>query len=254
MKAVCRVKPSLEYRHESFRAGLKAAGYTVVDNIATPGPGDVLVIWNRMSAGHEEAKRFERAGARVVVAENGYMGKKWRNTEWFAMSLGHHNGAGNWQNRGPERWDGWNIKLHDWRRDGNEIVLLPQRGIGEPGVAMPSSWPNDVRKVIGNKCRIRPHPGEKGKAIPLEDDLRSAKCVIVWASGAGIKALAMGIPVFYSFPKWIAGPACRPLSDWKHGPLYDDAARLEMFRRMAWAMWSMEEIQAGEAFKSLLNP
>lgn len=254
MRAVCRIKEALEYRRASFIKGLRAAGYTIVDAINDPQPADILLIWNRMGAGLDEAKRFESKGARVIVAENGYMGKKWKDHEWFAMALGHHNGAGAWVNRGPERWDSWGVKLGDWRRDGKDVVLLPQRGIGEPGVAMPSSWPNDAKRIVGGACRVRPHPGEKGKAIPLEDDIRSAKCVLVWASGAGIKALAMGVPVFYSFPKWIAGPACRPLAEWKLGPRYDDEARLEMFRRMAWAMWTMEEIQDGTAFKLLLNP
>lgn len=253
MRAVCRIKEALEYRRASFIKGLRAAGYTIVDAINEPQPADVLVIWNRMGAGHEEAKRFERAGARVIVAENGYMGRKWRGAEWFAMGIGHHNGAGVWPNRGSARWDSWDVPLAPWREGGDEVVLLPQRGIGEPGVAMPSTWPRDAQKIIG-KCRVRAHPGEKGAGPTLEEDLKRAKCVAVWASGAGIKALAMGIPVFYSFDKWIAAGACRPLKEWAAGPLRDDGARLTMFRRLAWANWSMAEIETGEAFNSLLTP
>jgi hypothetical protein len=205
-----------------------------------------------MGAGNEEAKRFERAGARVVVAENGYMGRKWNGAEWFAMSLGHHNGAGTWPALGPDRWDSWKLLLAPWRTGGTEVVLLPQRGIGEPGVAMPSSWTRDAQKIIGTS-RVRAHPGEKGGGVPLDIDIARAKCVAVWASGAGIKALAMGVPVFYSLDRWIAAGACRHLKDWKDGPLRDDALRLEMFRRLAWAMWNMAEIQSGEAFKTLLT-
>lgn len=252
MRAVCRIKEALEYRRASFLKGLRAAGYTIVDAINNPGPDDVIVIWNRMGAGAEEAKRFEQGRARVIVTENGYLGRKWRGAEWFAMGLGHHNGAGTWPHRGPQRWDKWAVQLAPWRQGGTEVVLLPQRGIGEPGVAMPSSWTRDARGVIG-ACRIRAHPGEKGAGPTLEDDLKHAKCVAVWASGAGIKALVMGIPVFYSFPQWIAGGACRPLKEWAAGPLRDDEARLEMFRRLAWANWSMAEIESGEAFRSLLS-
>ena len=37
-------------------------------------PGDVLVIWNRYSEMHLVASRAEAQGARVWVAENGYLG------------------------------------------------------------------------------------------------------------------------------------------------------------------------------------
>lgn len=251
MRAVCRIKEALEYRRACFIAGLHAAGYRIVDAINDPGKDDVLVIWNRMGSNNDEAKRFERAGATVVVAENGYMGRKWNGAEWFAMARSHHNGAGSWPLLGPDRWDSWKIPLAPWRDSGTEVVLLPQRGIGEPGVAMPSTWVRDAQKVIG-KCRVRAHPGEKGAGVPLDIDLIKASCVAVWASGAGIKALTMGIPVFYSFDRWIAAGACRHLKDWKEGPLRDDAKRLAMFRSLAWAIWNMAEIQSGEAFKTLL--
>jgi len=153
------------------------------------------------------------------------------------------------------RADGWNVTLKPFRTEGTEVVLLPQRGIGEPGVAMPGNWTKDTLALLAPKVgrkhlRVRMHPGDK-EGVPLDVDLRGARAVVTWASGAAHKALAMGIPVFYSFPHWIGAPGARPLADWDKGPLVDEAARLAGFRRMAWAMWTLEEISSGVAIAAL---
>lgn len=250
MRAYCQIRAEPHYRRDAFESGLKAAGYRIVPAITNPTPDDILVIWNRTGQNHTLAKQFEAVRAKVLVAENGYMGKKWNGNEWFAVSRNHHNGAGSWNVGGPERWDGWNVQLPPFRTDGTEIVLLPQRGIGEPGVAMPLNWTKDVPGMIGKRCRVRHHPGDGG-GVPLEIDLRSAACVMTWGSGAGLKAMALGIPCFYSFPKWIGAPGARMDAQFSAGPRRDEEARLAMFRRLAWAMWTLEEIASGYAFEQL---
>lgn len=245
------IRPDPHYRRDAFESGLRAVGYKLMPSLDKPTPDDALVIWNRQGGNQTLAKRFEAAGAKVFVAENGYMGKKWNGSEWFAMARNHHNGAGIWPSGGPERWDGWNVTLAPFRQDGHEIILLPQRGIGEPGVAMPGNWTRDTLHLLNTRAaRVRQHPGDK-EGVPMSHDLRQAKCVVTWGSGAAIKAMAMGVPCFYSFPRWIAAPAARPFADYKDGPLRDEEQRLAMFRRLAWAMWTLEEIASGYAFERL---
>jgi hypothetical protein len=89
--------------------------------------------------------------------------------------------------------------------------------------------------------------------VSLEHDLRSASRVITWASSAALCAIKMGVPVFYEMPKWIGAEAARPLSEFGRLPNRDDASRLRMFRRMAWALWERSEIESGEAFAHLLK-
>lgn len=244
--ASCKIRTQPHYRHDAFLSGLKRAGYTLVDNIENPSPDDVLVIWNRYGLMDVEATRFERAGAKVIVAENGYLGVDWNDDRWYALSLNQHNGAGSYPYNGPERWDRLRVDMKPWR-DGSEIVILPQRGIGPEGVAMPRSWLKKV-KHLG---RVRAHPGQK-EVIPLMDDLKNAKAAVIWGSGAGHKCLLNGIPVFYDMPNWIGALAATPLekADFSNPQKPD---RLEMFRRLAWAMWRVEEIASGEAFNCLLS-
>lgn len=250
MRACIQIRREPHYRSDAFRAGLKRIGATFVDER----DAEVLVIWNRYGAFRAQADACEQRGGTVLVAENGYLGVEWLGDRWYAISRTQHNGAGTWPDGAPDRWDALGVELASWRTGGREIVLLPQRGIGPPGVAMPGSWSRDATHKIGNRwpVRIRPHPGTK-PAKPLEQDLRVAAAVATWGSGAALKALMLGVPVFYDFPKWIGAPAGVSLDCAIKAPLRCDASRLAMFRRLAWAQWQLSEIESGAAFDRLLH-
>lgn len=250
MRAQCNLPAGPNYKREAFLAGLAAAGYEIHHRIDKPEPCDILVIWNRPPAQEAEARKFEKAGARVVVTENGYLGKNWRGRKWFALAIDHHAGAGIWRDHGPSRWDSWGVELHDWKREGENLILA-QRGIGEPGIASPRGWAQDVQKRIGG--RIRKHPGIDMPQVSLEDDLKGVGAVVTWHSGGAIQALIWGHPVAYGFPQWIMARAASRLSQWEEGPWCNDYARLTALQRMAWAMWDAEEIRSGHAFKVLLS-
>lgn len=237
--AVNMLRPDLVYRRTAFDTGLKNAGYVLKNDGHVPRKGDALLIWNRYSMFHERAKRFEQAGASVFVAEHGYLGKNWNGSDWFALARGHHNGLGFWRDCGPERWASWRVPLAPWRTGGSEIVLLPQRGIGEPGVRMELDWLSKASAAYP-RARIRPHPGLDKTPKPLEEDLAKASHVVTWGSGAAIKALLLGIPVLYGLKGWIGAPAAAPIGN---EPVKPD--RIPMFQRLAWAQWTLDEITTG---------
>lgn len=259
MKAWCSVRPEVHYRWDAISEGLRALGYEVMPApTMDPGPDDILVIWNRYDSNHECANVFEDRGRPVVVIENGYLGKDWLGDQWYAISLHHHNGAGLWNVRGHERWDSLGVELAPWKLDGTQLVMLPQRGIGPPGVAMPQHWAAQTRRRItmapGFDVVIRPHPGQSRDGPTLESDLANAYAVYTWGSGAALKALLMGIPAYYDFPKWIGGEASAFVGPNPLPPRrLSDESRLRMFRRLAWAMWRIGEIKSGEAFNTVLS-
>jgi hypothetical protein len=251
-RALSLLRDSQHYRPDAFSTGLRKQGFEVVSDLPDPGPDDLLLVWNRMGARDLHARRFEAAGARVLVAENGYLGKDWRSQKWFALALGHHCGAGVWPDGGPERWDALRIVLEPWVEGRSQTLVLEQRGIGEPGIASPDNWAESVaRRVRG---RLRRHPGGEPPPISLRDDLADVRQVVTWSSGGALLALMMGVPVFYAFPGWIGASAALPLSEFDHAlPRRDDAARLAMFRSLAWAQWTLAEIESGLAFDHLLR-
>lgn len=248
-RAYCLIRDIPHYRNDAFCRGLKAAGFKVIQGPPTEYRDiDVLVIWNRYDENDTYASRFERVGGTVLVAENGYLGVDWRGDRWYALARNHHNGAGTWEVGGPERWDGWGVELAE-QRAGREIVILPSRGIGPRGVAMPNNWEIEATLAIPGS-RIRPHPGARGDPIPLEQDLANAKAAVTWGSGAALKAMLFGVPIYYAMPNWIGAPGATPLAqaNFKQ-PTHGD--RLACFRRLAWAMWTVGEIESGEPFVRL---
>lgn len=250
-RAAILFRPHRHYRRELFESGLRRLGFSVSGQPAqAPGRRDVLVLWNRPRHQESIARNYEKRGGTVLVVENGYLGRS-----YFAMARSQHNGAGRWREGGPERWDAMKIGLDDWRTDGSFVVVLPQRGIGAKGVAMPKEWTRSVAarlsRMTERVVRIRPHPGSS-KIEPYED-LRGAWAAVTWGSGAGIKALVAGIPVFHALPEWIGAPAARKLDavESLETPFLGD--RLPMFRRLAWAQFSPDEIESGWTFEWLLG-
>lgn len=248
-RALCSLRDSLNYRKEAFERGLQAAGYKLVPRLDRPEPGDVLLTWNRTGAGAEMAAHVERHGGRVLVAENGWLGKTWRGGKWFTLALGHNAGAGNWPDGGPSRWDSWSVDLAPWK-DGGDVIVFEQRGIGEPGHGSPPGWHERAARMTGG--RVRKHPGATLPAVTLADDLANARCAVTWNSAAAMQAMAMGTAVYHDHPLWMGRDAAAPLSTWGAEPVRDDQRRLAMFRWAAWSLWTVEEVMSGAAFAHLL--
>ena len=175
------------------------------------------------------------------------------------LRLNHHNGAGEWPIEYDDRWrDQFGHLVKPWRDypDNGHILVLPQRGIGPPGVAMPRDWPLKIMKrlqstLTDRQIRLRKHPGGNKTPKPLEADLEGAYACVTWGSGAAVKALIAGVPVFYEMPGWIGRDAARygitNINDLYTGD------RTHFFRRLSYAQWLPEEIASGVPFKRLLE-
>lgn len=257
MRAHLLIRREPHYRRDAFEAGLTRAGYIVSgEPRGTPQPEDILVLWNRYGRYHEQALKFERAGARVVVAENGAFGREWGGQAWYSLTLKNPLAGGQWPDGGPKRWDSFGVNLCEWRNPGSEVIILAQRGIGPPGVAQPTGWERRVHeRILGSSkqpVRIRAHPGER-PCIPLEKDLENACCVVTWASGAAFKALLWGVPVVYGYPEWIGREAATPLALMHESLNRSQTARLALMRRLSWATWRIPELEKGLPFRHLLE-
>ena len=247
------IKNSPHYRAEAFVTGLKKIGYVPCSN---PDRADLLVLWNRIGPGNTVAQRAEKRGASVLVAENAYLGNDFNGEIWYTISRNHHNGPGSWPIGASDRWDTCGTNLLPFRSGGDYVLVLAQRGIGEPGVAMPRDWElKIIRKLelVGETVKIRRHPGVVVKKPLLLEQLEHAKYVVTWGSGAAVKALAYGIPVFYGLKNWVMAEACSHTDTIGKQPRADEASRLSAFRKMIWCQWRLDEISSGTAFSRLLG-
>lgn len=268
MNAYCFIRQDPVYRREAFLKGLAAAGVNVSNAVpARPGPNDVLVIWNRYGDNEELGARFERGGGRVIVAENGYIGfggladhrpQDGDGRRMYALALHDHNGRGEWPRDDGARWQALGIELEAWRTPGDRVVVIGQRGIGSRLQASPAGWAektaDEIRKQLRVPVYVRPHPGENAPKVPLERDLAGARCVVVWASAAGVKALIAGVPVFHACECWVAAPGARRYRSPADllTPVLNDEQRLAAMHRLACAQWTVDEITSGAPFRQLL--
>ena len=235
-----------------FGIGLKRLGFELAETPKEhPEPDDILVIWNRLPTMDKFAKQYEAVGAKVIVAENGWIGEN-----NYTVALTQHNGGGRWF-IGPEsRWPSFGIELKPWRTKGDHILLVPQRGMGTPPVAMPRDWTERTlttlawmtkRKIVTREPRMRAR-------TKIEGDFDNCHAVITWASGGGIKAIVAGIPVFYEMPGWIGdlggGSNRFPRHDLEHPYMGD---REPMLHKLSWAMWTADEVESGEPFRCVLR-
>lgn len=245
-RACCLIRSSPHYRLNAFVSGLSRHFAQVHLREFEPAPGDCLVIWNRYGRYDNVARKFEAAGAWVLVVENGYIGKDEHGRQYYAIARNYHNGGGSWHVGGERRIQG--VELLPWREDGREIVILPQRGIGCDPVRQPQSWLSVARSEQWEMpVRVRPHPGVN-KCVPLLEDLSRAAYAVVWASGAGIKAICGGIPVVHYYHDWIGAPAAAMIGE----SLYR-GDRGPMLHQLAWAQWTVDEIERGAPFEHLLH-
>ena len=236
-RAYLNLRHGVPERRRAFAKGLRRLGYQVCEGLPTElDGGDVLVTWNRIGAGDAWAKRLRAAGNKVIVTENSSWGNDFQGRHWYHLAENYHNTAGCFPLGGPERWDSLGVTLPPFRRSGETVIVL-QRGIGSDPTRMPCNFARRMVKKTG--ARVRVHPGTRD-AIPLEQDLANAGLVITWGSGAAIKALMMGIPVKSYMPNWIGKQN------------NTEASRLKMFRKLAWAQWTLDEIASGEPFARLL--
>lgn len=218
----------------------------------------MLVIWNRYGHYEDAARKFERAGARVLVAENGYIGRDHEGRQLYAIAEGQHNGAGRWSSRSDtRRFHDLGVPVAPWRERGAHILVTAQRGIGSRSMASPPGWAEDVARRLAQRTdreiRIRQHPQDRKNPArtTLEEDLEGAHCVVTWGSAAGVRAIIAGVPTFFCAPRWILEGAARKGIDDIEDPWMGD--RTPHLERMAWAQWTLDEISRGVPFRLLLG-
>lgn len=99
------------------------------------------------------------------------------------------------------------------------------------------------------RAKLRPHPKQGWKprlrwdrvsaGESLEEDLAAADVVITHNSTAGLEALRQGIPVACASRAFYAGVAMQD--------------RETLFRKVAWAQWTIDELRDGTALRFLLE-
>lgn len=257
MRVTCLIREQPHYRRDAFLAGLRKLGYDIGQHAHPHSRDDLLIIWNRYSTFADRADSWEAQGGTVLVAENGYVGADKNGHQLYALAIHGHNGSGDWPIGAEDRFAKLDIELQPWQNnDSGPFLICGQRGIGSRLMASPPNWHNKAKNELNKyPTKVRLHPGNAPPTTPLGADLAGAKACVIWSSSSGVKALVKGHPVIYDAPYWICQDAAVTLKQFIEQPalLKDDSARLKAMHKMAWAQWTIEEIETGEPFKYLIG-
>lgn len=258
--AYCLIRDYPCYRRDAFIGGLQKAGYKVETRHpqGMPQHGNLLVIWNKYGDFETMANKFKANGGTVLVAENGYLGFDKDGIQNYALAIDGHNGSGVWPQGDGSRFEKLGIELQPWRELGEHIAIRGQRGIGSRLMASPVGWhfhtANELAKITKRKVLIKEHPGNGAVSDKSHESyLQNAHALVIWSSAVGVKALVMGIPVFYCAPHWICSIAATQGIKGIENPLIDNNSRLQAMQQMAWAQWSVAELATGEPFLRLIE-
>lgn len=252
-RACVKLPTSPHYQRQAFEEGLRRLRFEIDDRPSgTPHQGDLLILWNRYPRDERVAAGYEAAGADVLITENAFLAPDTKPQTWFAIARNHHLGAGTWHVGDKARPIEWPVK--PWRKDGNHILIIPQRGLGEPGVRMPQGWAQHAEHVLhkatNRPIRVRNHPGVRPHPT-MDADLEDCWAAVTWASGGALKAICAGVPIFYEFENWIGSAAARFGIYGLENPFLGD--RDPMLHKLSWAQWNVDEIAKGIPFQWLLK-
>lgn len=257
--AYVQIRETPHYRRNSFISGLSRLGYTVVP--LTPvhacHPDDVVVVWNKTARSTQAIQMARQGGAAVIVAENGYHGRDENSVQRYALALDGHNGSGRWFAPDRSRLDALGVHFTPFRIPKNRRVLIAQqRGIGSPVMRSPHDFDTRTAAALeraGYETRIRRHPGTEAPEIALLDDLADCAALVVWSSNCATAALIAGVPTYYTAPAIITQGAARPLEELLVDDFREFGVVTKPFSEMAWAQWTVDEIDTGEPFRLLLD-
>lgn len=275
--------------HSALKEAAIKAGYKFAVLAASELPkrpidhSDVLIIWNRHLNQDYIATQFEKAGARVLNFENAYIqvADTTEDNPYFSVGYSFHNQkkySPECRDSG-ERFKSFNREIKDWQRneDGDILILTQsktfnQEGLGYAHFKQPAGWDWRICHSLyehyknKNTIRYRKHPNGRyfvseakqypkfieisnGKDVAIEHDLDAARISVVYTSNATTDSLLHGVPVYVTGPQVYMLEACSTHIDQIN---YSDN-REELFHRMAWAQYSLDEISSGFAFDILLN-
>lgn len=264
MIALCQIRSQPHYRRYAFEEGLRRAGYFLVESGSPKKPEDLLVIWNRYGAYDAMANTWERAGGTVLVCENGYIGRDELDRQYYAISVHGHNGSGWFPVGDEDRFAKLGIELEPYHPHGEHIIVRGQRGIGTLQMASPPNWHDEMgrtlRKVQKLPVKVIPHPGNVDPKPTHDEEMRKAEACVIWSSALGVRALTLGIRVFYDAPKWICEHAAQEVDvsigdRIGHDPYSSaeifDGARKTALHKMAWGQRTVAEIESGEPFVTI---
>jgi hypothetical protein len=139
-----------------------------------------------------------------------------------------------------DRINSFNIKLKDWRKTGDHIVVVPPSKYMADYFDM-HNWLRDTVNEIKQHTDRKIVVSIKNES-PLERVLPNAWALVADHSNAGITSLIEGIPTIFTNPSRKLGN----IEEIENPPM-----DRSFFKGLAYQQWTLEEMRSGEAWDYL---
>lgn len=165
------------------------------------------VYWSLGFVYGPNIRRAKREGAPYIFTDmpywNRWMGNNRGTCHWRIIPRALHC---NWiEDRPGDRFQKLGIKLHDWRKNGNHILVCPS-SISMENFHEIVGWTQrtvgTLKQYTDRPIKIRQKPRKLNRSgpmvadIPFEEDCKNAWAVVTSFSIAGVEAATLGVPVF----------------------------------------------------------
>ena len=274
---------------DAFSTGVNACGDTGVvisDNDIKSMGGlvpastdiDVAAIMGISRAAKRYFQEFLSAGKHTVYIDKGltrHGDDKYGNRlpKYYRVSVDSFQATAYFmkKDRPPDRWETFGYEMKPWQKVGKDGHIVVAGGSEKysfwhehEGGATGWAWRviEEIRKYTRRPIVYRPKPswadavpikGTKFSRPPtvLTQELQNCHALVTFGSNSAVTSICQGVPVFV-----LGDGIARPmgLSDLSkiESPLYpSDQDRMRWARCLAYAQWSLEEMESGECWKVL---
>ncbi len=255
-------------------------------------PCDVAVIlgsWKDRKQTHHMLKKdvVNNHIGKIIIIETPLLG---RTTEpehiYWRIGIDHYMYGladfGFIENQKSDRWNKLlndpriDIQLKPWKDDGDFVLLALQLPgdaslMGTDHFEWAPKIAHELNAISNKPIKIRPHPLTKPKHVDLlakslrkynfidpkitnstiYDDIKKASCLVTFSSGSSIDAITAGTPVIALNKGCLSYPISgHSISDVNDPPKPD---RMNHLYNLAYAQWSLEEMEEGLPWLHLRN-
>jgi len=239
---------------DAYKAGQEAStefGLAVTDGIR--GPMGVM------------CREYLALGTLVLISDAGFVR---RDLHYFQLGVNRLNWFPEFELPG-DRWERLDVQLRP-HHAGTYILIAGQK----PGDAahrlstnelraLYQDWAQELRKLTRLPIRFRPHPmGPEARpdgletipGLSLAEELAGAHALVTWNSTTATDALIAGTPAFVLGPNAQAEELANTELRYIERPYFpNDLVRRAFFNRVAYAQWTLEELQDGTALEFTLG-
>jgi len=208
-----------------------------------------------------------------VFVDHAYFLKGYDHPNWMRVVKNRHTFGTKLTQRPGDRFDQYfaaKYRLDQWRgtADGPILVLPPTNAIS--WLFNAHTWEDnilrDIRKYTDHPIKVRDKPEDPivdargnllrmdkhpSKDVPLSEDIKNARAVVVYNSNSAIECVRMGVPVI-CHENCAAYPISFNLSDLKTCEAFAiEPNRQQLFNDLAYSQSTREEMSRGYTLKFL---